>query len=130
VLTVFALLNFVSPFIISILTAGVTTLTIGLFCGPWGVHDVVWFVLGWRRGGKSAVLDRLPARVEEWNISPREREIILAMVGGATNKEIADKLFVSLRTVEAHVYSIYRKAGVKNRVELLHRLKYDLGRNP
>ena len=120
--TVFSVLNFIAPFITAILTAGVTTWVIGLFCGIWGIHDVAWFVGDWRRGGTSAVLDRLPARVEDWKISPREREIIQAMAGGATNKEIADKLFVSLRTVEAHLYSIYRKAGVKNRVELLHKL--------
>lgn len=118
----FSLLNFFSP-LLPWLSSGVTTLAIGLFCGLWGVNDLYWFFRDSRRSSHgSPGLSHFQEKAEEWRLSPRECEIIRAMYRGATNKEIAEKLFVSLRTVEAHLYSIYRKAGVKNRVELMHKL--------
>ena len=41
---------------------------------------------------------------------------------GATNRDAATALFVSVRTVETHVASIYRKLGVRTRAELARRL--------
>jgi len=41
---------------------------------------------------------------------------------GATNRDAAAALFVSVRTIETHVASIYRKLGVRTRVELTRRL--------
>jgi DNA-binding CsgD family transcriptional regulator len=55
---------------------------------------------------------------ERYNISPREQEVINLICRGKTNGEIADELFISLQTVKDHVYRIYRKTGVKNRVQL------------
>ena len=59
------------------------------------------------------------ARFEEYNISPREREIVKLICEGKTNRQIADELFISLQTVKDHVYRIYRKTNVKNRVQLV-----------
>jgi len=43
---------------------------------------------------------------------------VLGLVAaGKSNREIADTLVISIRTVEAHVASIYRKTGATNRVE-------------
>lgn len=53
-----------------------------------------------------------------YGITPREREVLDLACAGNTNQEIADALFISLQTVKDHVYSIYRKTGVRNRVEL------------
>jgi DNA-binding NarL/FixJ family response regulator len=48
-------------------------------------------------------------------ISAREAEV-LALVGeGCGNAEIADRLFISVRTVESHVSSLLRKCGVTDR---------------
>jgi DNA-binding NarL/FixJ family response regulator len=54
-------------------------------------------------------------------LTPRERSIVREMVfhAGATTKAIADKLFISDRTLRNHLTSIYGKLGVANRLELL-----------
>ncbi len=55
---------------------------------------------------------------ETYNISQREQEIIHLLIQGKKSYEIADLLYISKHTVKNHVYSIYQKVGVKNRVEL------------
>jgi DNA-binding CsgD family transcriptional regulator len=59
-----------------------------------------------------------PANLERFGITPREREIIELIRAGSTNQEIAEKLFISVATVKDHNYNIFRKTGVRNRVEL------------
>ena len=54
--------------------------------------------------------------VEE--LTPREREIAALAAGGASNRDIAARLVVSVRTVENHLQHAYRKLGVDNRREL------------
>ncbi|MBI1752135.1 MAG: helix-turn-helix transcriptional regulator [Acidobacteria bacterium] len=63
----------------------------------------------------SQVLDPL---VEAFGISKRECEVIQLVCRGLTNQEIADALFISLKTVKDHNYRIFQKTGVRNRVEL------------
>jgi len=52
-------------------------------------------------------------------LSPREREILRMICNGRTNKQIAEELFLSVRTVERHRSAIMRKAGLENRAELV-----------
>jgi len=56
----------------------------------------------------------------EYHISKREEEVIRELCEGKTNKEISDALFISLQTVKDHVYRIYQKTDVKNRVQLIN----------
>jgi len=58
-----------------------------------------------------------------YGITRREREIIQLLVDGTSSREIAERLFVSAKTVENHIYNIYQKLGVKNRVQLYQLLK-------
>ncbi|MFI8294221.1 LuxR C-terminal-related transcriptional regulator [Streptomyces sp. NPDC085614] len=51
-------------------------------------------------------------------LSLREREIVLLVVQGRSDKEIAELLTLSVRTIGNHLYRIYRKLGVTNRREL------------
>jgi DNA-binding NarL/FixJ family response regulator len=51
-------------------------------------------------------------------LSRSEVSVVQLLAEGLTNAEIADRLFVSRRTVESHVSSAYRKLGTNNRVEL------------
>jgi DNA-binding NarL/FixJ family response regulator len=51
-------------------------------------------------------------------LSARELEIASAIATGATNKEIAATLFISLSTVKTHIASVQAKLGVRNRVEI------------
>ncbi len=50
-------------------------------------------------------------------LSTREREILQMAADGFRNKAIADKLCLSVRTVEGHFHSIFAKMGVSSRVE-------------
>jgi DNA-binding NarL/FixJ family response regulator len=52
-------------------------------------------------------------------LSPREREIVRLIARGRTNKEIAKRLSISVRTVERHRSSIMNKLGLQNRAELI-----------
>ncbi len=58
--------------------------------------------------------------LEEYKISRREEEVIQQLCDGKTNKEISEALFISLQTVKDHVYSIYQKTDVRNRVQLIN----------
>jgi len=51
-------------------------------------------------------------------LTERELEVALLVVEGASNREIAARLFLSVRTVEVHVGRILAKLGVRSRVEL------------
>ena len=57
---------------------------------------------------------------QEYNISKREEEVIRQLCEGKTNKEISKALFISLQTVKDHIYRIYQKTDVKNRVQLIN----------
>ncbi|WP_051872195.1 ATP-binding protein [Streptomyces sclerotialus] len=54
-------------------------------------------------------------------LSPREREVARLVALGHTNREIADVLFLSPRTVEQHVAKVLRKLGVASRAEVASR---------
>ena len=52
-------------------------------------------------------------------ITDREREIANLVVAGLSNRQIADRLVVSVRTVEGHVYRIFAKLGIDDRAHLI-----------
>jgi two-component system response regulator NreC len=63
----------------------------------------------------------------EINFSPREIEVLQLIADGATNQEIADKLFTSRRTVEGHRQSMINKTGVRNTPALVkYAMRYHL----
>lgn len=51
-------------------------------------------------------------------LSEREREIALLVAGGLSNREIAERLYLSVRTVESHIYQARSKVGASTRGEL------------
>jgi DNA-binding CsgD family transcriptional regulator len=56
-------------------------------------------------------------------ISQRESEIIREICNGLSNKEISDKLFITLQTVKDHTHRIYIKTNVKSRLQLMNLVK-------
>lgn len=62
------------------------------------------------------------ARCREYGFSLREVDIVRTLAAGLSNVEIGERLFISVRTVENHLRSIYSKAHVNRRTQLLSRL--------
>ncbi len=58
------------------------------------------------------------AFLADYSITRREGEIIKCLMNGSTNNEIGEQLFISPRTVDTHFSNIYRKCGVRSRLEL------------
>jgi DNA-binding CsgD family transcriptional regulator len=58
-------------------------------------------------------------KLTEFKITEREREIVFLLQQGLTYKEIGEKLFISVHTVNNHVANIYAKAGASSRIDLL-----------
>ena len=54
---------------------------------------------------------------DEDDLTPREREILALICVGASNQDISDKLFISTNTVKTHIYKIYKKIHVPNRMQ-------------
>jgi two-component system, NarL family, response regulator NreC len=52
-------------------------------------------------------------------LTPREREVLRLLALGYTNREVADELLISVRTVETHRASILAKLRVRTRAELV-----------
>lgn len=64
-------------------------------------------------GPRLATPNALPAP-----LSARELDVVRVVAAGATNREIAQALFISLSTVKTHLESIHAKLGVRNRLEI------------
>ena len=50
-------------------------------------------------------------------LTRRERQILKLIKDGATNADISTALKVSEHTVKSHLYNVYKKIGVRNRLE-------------
>ena len=57
-------------------------------------------------------------RPRPYKLTPREMEIVLAIADGQSNRQIAERLKISLQTVKHHLTSIFDKTGASNRLEL------------
>ena len=69
------------------------------------------------------------ARLIEGKLTPREKEVLREVATGASNQEIAQRLFISTGTVKMELQSILRKLNVRNRVEAaVYAVEAGLGR--
>jgi DNA-binding NarL/FixJ family response regulator len=86
----------------------------GFVSKDWGAPDVVKAVrmvaLGMEVFGPQE-----PAQGPR--LTSREREVLVEVARGATNREIGERLYLSPHTVKEHTSSIYRKLRVRNRAE-------------
>lgn len=62
-------------------------------------------------------------KIKELNISNREYDVLIALNEGLTNKQIADKLFISESTAKKHMSKLFSKLRVSRRFEALKRAK-------
>ncbi len=64
--------------------------------------------------------DPLAVQVEDplAQLSGRERTVAFAVARGLSNKEVAGELYISLKTVDAHLQQIYRKLDIRSRTRL------------
>ncbi len=71
-------------------------------------------------------LERVGGRRDSGSgLTPTEQQVAELVIAGRSNKEVAAKLFMSVRTVEANLSKIYRKLGVDSRAELIGQLHAD-----
>ncbi|MDP3889718.1 LuxR C-terminal-related transcriptional regulator, partial [Nocardioides sp.] len=61
---------------------------------------------------------RVPAHLQRLGVSPREYDVFLLVVEGLTNQAIAERLFLSARTVEVHVARLLQRTGSTSRGDL------------
>ncbi len=64
------------------------------------------------------------------SLAPREKEILELVANGYANKEIADKLSITLSTVCWYLHEIYKKLHVQSRVQAVNKLRQSSARNP
>jgi len=81
----------------------------------------------WAKQGKATALSESPVEFdtalssrqdESGVLTAREREILVLTVKGATCTQIAERLSISHRTVETHLYNLMQKLGLHNRADL------------
>ena len=58
-------------------------------------------------------------------LSPQEQRVLRLLAAGRSNPEIAEQLVISINTIKAHLKNIYRKLGVRNRMQAARRVTSD-----
>ena len=66
---------------------------------------------------------RNEVRIEQLGITPRELEILEAIAAGFSNREIAERLFVSENTVKTHAGRLFDKLSARRRTQVVQRAK-------
>jgi DNA-binding NarL/FixJ family response regulator len=90
----------------------------GFVSKDWGAPDVVKAV---RMVGLGMDVFTPIEDPDQVPLSKREREVVGLIASGATNREIAERLYLSPHTVKEYTSSVYRKLGVRNRAEAVKR---------
>ena len=72
-------------------------------------------LLGKKSAGKPS------AKIDSYNLSKREKEILHMVVDGKQNKQIADQLDKSIRTIETHRFNIMKKLEVNNAIDMVNK---------
>jgi len=91
----------------------------GFVSKDWGAHDVAMAVR--MVGLGMTVFNRASAEKPVNELSEREREVLDLIASGATNREIAERLFLSPHTIKEHTSTLYRKLKARNRAEAVRR---------
>jgi DNA-binding CsgD family transcriptional regulator len=125
---VLSLFYFIAAAVFSLLTDKLTAEAVlagivlprALYSMIWGVLELGSFVYGEyqkERKGRAAIPNEV---IRRYKLTSREQEVISILLLGLSGKAAAERLFISTKTLESHISSIYRKCDVKNRVELMN----------
>jgi len=90
----------------------------GFVSKDWGATDVAKAV---RMVGLGMTLFAPQSEQPATPLSGRERDVLGLIASGATNREIAERLFLSPHTVKEHTSALYRKLNARNRAEAVQR---------
>jgi len=90
---------------------------------PRTMVDAVGKALAADRAARGVHASREGLLREIAELTPREREVLTEMVAGLLSKQIADRLGISIKTVEAHRLRICHKFGVRTGMELAAKLR-------
>jgi len=90
----------------------------GFVSKDWDADEVIAAV---RRVGMGMTLFEPRAQQPEPLLSEREREVLELIAAGSTNREIAQRLYLSPHTVKEHTSAVYRKLHARNRAEAVQR---------
>jgi two-component system nitrate/nitrite response regulator NarL len=91
-----------------------------IWVGRESVHDLLELL-------KELKEPAAPRRKEKFGLTPRELDVVSAIVNGSSNRTIATQFSISEQTVKNHLSSIFDKMGVSTRLELaLKAVKYHL----
>lgn len=92
----------------------------GLWVGP----ELVQRLMAATRDALERSPNAQPPEVDLSALSDREAQVARAVAAGKSNKEVADLLHISERTVKAHLGSVFDKLGVRDRVQLVLHLSH------
>lgn len=72
--------------------------------------------------------DSVEAAIQKFGLTPRESEVVKLLIDGDGTREIREKLVIAPDTLKSHLRNIYRKAGVRNRLEFTMAVMNDFDR--
>lgn len=92
------------------------------------IKDILHAVLTVKNGGSymspviaRKIVDHFAVVPREESLSPRQQQIVQAIVDGMSYKQIAAELFISIDTVRSHIKKIYRTLEVNSKAELIRK---------
>ena len=74
-------------------------------------------------GRPTSPVAKQPDQPDALGLTPRELELASLVVSGLRNRDVAARLGISEGTAKLHLYNVYKKIGVANRVELVLRMR-------
>lgn len=69
--------------------------------------------------------DYVSRAIRPYELTKREKEIVYMILTGKTNEDICDTLIISINTLKKHIVNIYKKMGVKSRIQLIQTVQSD-----
>ena len=72
----------------------------------------IWF-------SSSTVVDQIKTYLQEKGLSKRESEVVILVVQGLTNKQVADRLCVAEKTVKFHLTNVYKRMRISRRSQII-----------